>query len=383
MSDITQDRLTRTQITYFVATGFTNEYSDEELYYMTKAMAETGERFQFKGIVADKHSVGGIAGNRTTMIVVPIIASLGLTIPKTSSRAITSPSGTADTMEVLAPVSFDAAQIKRLVLKNKGCIVWGGGVNLAPADDKILKVAYPIALEPYSKMVVSIMAKKVAAGVTHLIIDLPVGPSTKVPDRAKAKEIIKKFSYIAKRFGIKLKVIITESEDPVGRGVGPALEARDVLRVLQQRPGDLENKALHLAGELLELTGRAKKGEGSKLAWQALESGKAWKKMQDIIKSQGGKPNIDPNSLVLSAHKKYVTANRSGRIVAVNNKNINIICRLLGNPSDKRAGIYLNKEIGEMVKKGERLFTLYADGQPRLKLALVALKESGIFTIKS
>jgi len=207
MSDISQDRLTRTQITYFVATGFMNEYSDEELYYMTKAMAATGETLKFPGIVADKHSVGGLAGNRTSMIVVPIIASLGITIPKTSSRAITSPAGTSDTMEVLAPVSFTAKEITTMVKKNKGCLVWGGGFNLAPADDKILKVSYPISLEPYNKMIVSIMAKKVAAGISHLVIDMPVGKSTKVPNMKKANAIEKNFKYLAKRFGIKIKVI--------------------------------------------------------------------------------------------------------------------------------------------------------------------------------
>ncbi len=386
MSDIVQDRLTRTQITYFVASGFLNKYSDEELYFLTKAMAETGDMIKFKGIVADKHSIGGLAGNRTSMIVIPIVASLGITIPKTSSRAITSPAGTADTMEVLAKVTFSTQRIKQMVHKNRACLVWGGGLNLAPADDKILNVSYSISMEPLDKAVVSIMAKKVAAGVTHLIIDMPVGKSTKIPDTKTANYLESKFLYIAKRFNIKTKVIRTHSEDPVGFGVGPALEARDVLRVLQQkdeRPGDLENKSLHLAGELLELVGRAKKGEGSKLAWTALESGSAWKKMQTIIKEQGGNPNIEPNSIVLSAHKKYINAGNSGVINFVDNKAITTLCRILGAPSEKLAGIYLNKEFGQKVKKGERLFTMYAGNAQRLKLAQASLENIQIFRIGS
>ena len=384
-SDIATGILTRTETTYFVASGFMHEYTNQELYYMTKAMAETGETIKFPGIVADKHSVGGLAGNRTSMVAIPILASLGLTIPKTSSRAITSPAGTSDTMEVLAPVSFEASEIKKIVKKTGSCLVWGGGLNLAPADDKILKVSYPLSLEPYSKMIVSIMAKKVAMGVTHLVIDMPVGPTTKIPNMKIAKELEVKFKFIAKKFGIKIKVIMIKTEDPVGKGVGPALEARDVLRVLQQKdnyPADLANKSIHLAGELLELTGKAKKGKGSEMAWKALESGKAWKKMQEIIKAQGGNPNINPNEIVLAAHKRYVNAKKSGKIIFTDNKAINTIARIMGAPADKLAGVYLNKEYGDQVKKGERLFTLYTRHKNRLKLAEKALEKMNIFKIK-
>lgn len=383
-SDISSGILTRTETTYFVASSFIKSYSNRELYYMTKAMAETGEVLKFPGMVADKHSVGGLAGNRTTMVVIPILASLGLTIPKTSSRAITSPAGTSDTMEVLADVSFSAKEIKNIVKKAGGCLVWGGGLNLAPADDKILKVSYPLSLEPYDKMLVSIMAKKVATGVTHLIIDMPVGKTTKIPDMKIAKQLEKKFIYIAKQFGIKIKVIMIRAEDPVGLGVGPSLEARDVLRVLQQKdnyPADLANKSIRLAGELLELTGAAKKGQGAAMAWQTLESGAAWKKMQEIIKLQGGNPDIDPNEIVLGACKKYYNAKRSGRINFTDNKAINTIARILGAPKDKLAGIYLNKEYDDHVKKGERLFTLYARNHERIALADKALEKMDIFKI--
>ena len=383
-SDIASGVLTRTEITYFSASGFMRKYTDEELYFMTKAMAETGEMLKFPGMVVDKHSVGGLAGNRTTMVVIPIIAALGLTIPKTSSRAITSPAGTADTMEVLAPVSLSADKIKEIVKKHGACLVWGGGLNLAPADDKLLQVSYPISLEPYSKMLVSIMAKKVACGVTHLVIDMPVGKTTKIPDMETAKDLEKKFKYLAGKFKIKIKVIMTKTEDPVGRGVGPALEARDVLRVLQQKdnyPADLANKAIHLAGELLELCGKAKKGEGATMAWKTLESGKAWAKMQDIIKAQGGNPNVQPDDIVIGACKKYFNAEKSGKITFTDNKMINVIARILGAPADKLAGVYLNKEFNDKVKKGERLFTLYARSKDRIKLANKALEKGEIFRI--
>ncbi|MBT4209899.1 MAG: AMP phosphorylase [Candidatus Komeilibacteria bacterium] len=384
-SDIAKGILTRTETTYFVASSFIRDYDDQELYFMTKAMAETGEMLKFPHkMVVDKHSVGGLAGNRTTMIVIPIIAALGLVIPKNSSRAITSPAGTSDTMEVLAPVSFSAKEIKKIVKKVGGCLVWGGGLNLAPADDKILKVSYPLSMEPYDKMLVSIMAKKVASGVTHLVIDMPVGETTKIPNMKIAKELERKFKYIARKFNIKIKVIMIQTEDPIGMGVGPALEARDVLRVLQQKdnyPADLANKAIHLAGELLELAGKAKKGQGAAIAWKTLESGAAWKKMQEILKAQGGKYDIDPNDIVLAAHKKYYNAPKSGRIIFTDNKGINTIARILGAPADQLAGIYLNKEFDDHVKKGERLFTLYARTKERIKLADKGLEKINIFKI--
>ncbi|MFA5030787.1 MAG: thymidine phosphorylase family protein [Patescibacteria group bacterium] len=384
--DIVHNNIGTTEITYFVASGFMHSYSSEELFYLTKAMAETGERLKFPGkIVADKHSVGGLAGNRTTMIVIPIIASFGITIPKTSSRAITSPSGTADTMEVLAHVSFPTKKIKEIVRKTHACLVWGGSVNLAPADDKIIHISHPLSLEPYSKMVVSIMAKKVAMGVTHLVIDMPYGSTTKIPDIKTARKIKKIFSYVAKKFKIKLNVQMIPAREPVGRGVGPALEARDVMLVLQQkswRPKDLERKAIRLAGILLELIGKVKKGTGQKLAADVLYTGKAEKKMRDIIELQGGNSKVDSEDLIKTARRMRICAKRSGKIFGVNNRSIDEIARILGAPYDKQAGVYLHKRYGERVRKGEKLFTIYSSSQDREALAKNALKNVIIYSIR-
>jgi AMP phosphorylase len=386
MKDISENRLSSVGITYFAASSFFYPYTNDELFYMSKAMAETGEILKFgKGIIADKHSIGGIAGNRTTMVAVPIIASLGIKIPKTSSRAITSPTGTADTMEVLAPVTFSIQEMKEIVNKTNACLAWGGGFNLAPADDKILKVSYTLSLEPYDKMIVSIMAKKIATSVTHLVIDMPIGETTKVTNYKTALELKKKFEYIANKYGIKIKVVITNSSDPVGRGVGPALEARDVLRVLQQkenRPIDLEQKSLKLSGILLELTGKAAEGDGYNLAKKQLQSKAAWSKMSEIIKAQGGKPNLDSEEVTLGAVKYYVNSDNKGVVRITNNKRINDLCRILGAPGDKLAGIYLNKEIGNSVVKGERLFTMYARNEVRMSLAKEAIKKIKIFELQ-
>ncbi len=383
--DIVDGHLGTTELTYFVASSFVREYSNDELFALTKAIATTGEQLRFgRKIVADKHSVGGLAGNRTTMVVVPIIASLGICIPKTSSRAITSPAGTADTMEVLAPVTHPVERIRRIVQKHNACMVWGGGLALAPADDRIIKVSRPLSLEPYSKMIVSIMAKKVAMGVTHLVIDMPYGPTTKIPDLATAQRLAAKFRYLGRRFGITVKVAMIKALEPIGRGVGPALEARDVLRVLQQkeyRPRDLEEKAIRLAGLLVELIGVARKGTGSSVVRDQLVSGRAWRSMQGIIRAQGGNPSIDSEDVTLGAKRLRVVAKHSGVVTAVNNRAIDELARSLGAPDDKVGGLHLKKRLGDTVVTGEVLYTCYASSASRLALAEAALRHVHVFTV--
>jgi putative thymidine phosphorylase len=385
--DIVDRRLGPIEITYFMASSFVKPYSIPELIALTRAMAETGEQLRLPGrrMVVDKHSVGGLAGNRTTMLVVPMVASLGLTIPKTSSRAITSPAGTADTMEVLAPVQFTLPEIRRLVNRTNACIIWGGGLAIAPADDLIIRVSRPLSFEPYDKMIVSILAKKVAMGVKALVIDMPVGPSAKVSDFAIAKVLASKFETVARPFGIKVKVIPTAAREPVGQGIGPVLEARDVLRVLQQRetrPRDLEAKAIRLAGELLELAGRARRGKGAALAHRTLKSQQAWKKMQEIIHAQGGNPSIDADDLPVSRVKARIVADRDGTVTSVDNHAIDHIAKTLGAPEAKTAGIYLHRRIGSVVERGQKLFTLYAPNRERLNLALAAVPHVRIFSIR-
>jgi AMP phosphorylase len=384
--DIVDHRLGTIEVTYFMASSFVKPYSLRELIALTRAMAQTGEQLQLPGRrVVDKHSVGGLAGNRTTMLVVPIVASLGLTIPKTSSRAITSPAGTADTMEVLAPVTFPMTAIRRIIQRTNACLIWGGGLAIAPADDLIIRVSRPLSFEPFDKMIVSILAKKVAMGVRFLVIDMPVGPSVKVTDFATAHVLARKFDRVASAFGIKVKVLPTEAKEPVGRGIGPQLEARDILRVLQQkenRPRDLETKAVRLSGELLELAGRARRGKGAGLALDSLRSGRAWKTMQSIIRAQGGNPGVDAETLPQSNIRVRITADRSGTIVAVNNRAVDHVAKTLGAPESKLAGLYLHRRLGETVERGQKLLTLYAPTRDRLTLALTAIARDPVFTVR-
>ena len=377
--DIVNYHLDDIQISFFVASAFMkNGFSNEEIYYLTRAMAETGEIMHWDGKVADKHSIGGLPGNRTTPIIVSIVSSLGILMPKTSSRAITSEAGTADVMEVLTPVEFSSDKIREIVNKTKACIVWGGALRLAPADDRILKVSYELGIEPYSKMIVSIMSKKVAIGATHLVIDMPIGEGAKIENYREAMKVKKIFEFLGKKFHIKVKVVIENVGKPIGRGIGPILEICDVLRVLQQkdnRPLDLEKRAIKLTGNLLEILGKARKGQGEKLAQQQLISGEAFKQFQKIINAQGGKEDIDSETMILGANTYKITSDKKGIIKKIDLKHLIRIVRLLGSPITKEAGVYLNKTVGEKVEVGETLITLYTDNDQRLHLALTELQK--------
>ncbi|HLD72577.1 MAG TPA: AMP phosphorylase [Candidatus Nanoarchaeia archaeon] len=367
MDDLTHDRLTDIEKTYFVSAGFTHGWSHEEIVDMTKAMVNTGDKIKFKGTTLDKHCIGGLAGNRTTMIVIPIIAAAGFTIPKTSSRAITSPAGTADTMECLAKVELSKQKIISIVHKAKACIVHGGSMNLAPADDKIIEVEHPLSIDAEGQLLASVMAKKFSVSANHVLIDIPMGKKAKVKSLEEAKHLKEMFELIGRKLGMHVKVIVSDGSQPVGRGVGPLLEAEDVLAVLRNDPSapeDLKNKSISLAGMLLEMTSKYKPGKGIEKAKEILESGKAHHKMQEIIEAQGRQPKPKLGECWCGTK-----AEKAGTVREIDNDIIAKVARIAGAPEDKGAGLYLHKKVNERVKKGELLYTLYAENKAKLELA--------------
>ncbi|OGK19740.1 hypothetical protein A3D80_03260 [Candidatus Roizmanbacteria bacterium RIFCSPHIGHO2_02_FULL_40_13b] len=387
MDEIAHHKMGDILTTYFVASSFQQGFSEEELYHFTKAMVETGKKIKFDGIVADKHCIGGIAGTRTSMIIVPIIAAAGFKIPKLSSRAITSPAGTADSMETLAQVSFKVDKVHDIVEKVGGCIVWNGNMGIAPADDIIIQVEEPLSFESYDKVIVSIMAKKIAVSANHLILDIPVGATMKVRNTEDAEKIAAKFKRLAKRFNIEITIDINYMYEPAGRGVGPALEALDVLYILEQsplRPINLEKKALRLTGKLLDSCFKHAQidKDGEKEALHLLQSGQALKKFKEIIKAQDGDDHVTSRSFTIKGHNAELKAIHSGKISKVNNFNINTIARILGAPEDQYAGIYLLKRRGESIKKGEALLRFHSTDKYKLKEAQDTIINIPIYTIE-
>jgi len=359
--DIAELRYSKVELSAFVVACAQAGMEREEVLYLTQAMVASGERLSWGGdLVADKHCIGGIPGNRTTLILTPIVAAHGMLIPKTSSRAITSPSGTADTMEVLARVDLTPERLRAIVAQEHGCLAWGGRARLAPADDVLITVERPLSLDSPGQMVASILAKKLAAGATHLLVDIPMGPTAKVRRRSEALRLRKLFEYVGDSLGMHLEVLLTDGSQPIGRGVGPVLECRDALAVLHNAPdapGDLREKALLLAGHILEFDPAVRGGSGYSLAREILVSGRAAAKLEAIIDAQGR----NPRRPTLGRLRHEIPAATDGVVTAIDNFQIARIARLAGAPMDQGAGVDLFRKLGDPVQQGEALYAIYAE----------------------
>jgi thymidine phosphorylase len=381
IKDITLGRYSDIQISSFLTACAGGRMSEGEIIDLTKAMINAGDVLSWDSdIIVDKHCVGGLPGNRTTPIIVAIVAQFGLTMPKTSSRAITSPSGTADTMEVLAPVKLDIVSIKDVVGKENGCIVWGGSVALSPADDILIRVETALNLDSEGQLIASILSKKIAAGSTHVLIDIPIGPTAKVRSEEMANTLKSYLESVAVTFNIVVKVIFSDGAQPVGYGIGPTLEARDVVSVLKcnkDAPRDLRQRAITLAGNIIEFSPKVKEGEGCQIATDILDSGAAWEKFQAICNAQGGMREI--------AKAKYTHSYRAkinGIVTQIDNRYIATIAKLAGAPNDKVAGVDLHVFVKDEVKQGDVLFTIHSDSEGELEYVLNYLNEESDEIIK-
>ena len=379
--DTLDSRLSDLDLAAFVTACAGDRLNEAETVALTRAMKEAGQTLDWgQHTVLDKHCVGGLPGNRTTPIVVAIVAAAGHLIPKTSSRAITSPAGTADTMEVMAPVALDAAALRRVVEAEGGCLVWGGGLALSPADDHFIRVERPLDFDSTGQLVASVLSKKAAAGATHVLIDMPVGPTAKVRSAGAAEALGIRLSSVGKALGLNLALHISDGVAPVGRGMGPALEAMDVLAVLRRAPDapvDLRARALDLAGHLLDLAPDAVVGQGRDRAQALLDSGAAEAKFMAICAAQGGfrKPGT-------AAQQIEIRAPHAGQLTAIDNRRIARIAKLAGAPRQKNAGIRLLVRIGDWVDKGQPLYELHAETPGELAYALAyAESQTGVLTL--
>ncbi|MBI5051507.1 AMP phosphorylase [Candidatus Micrarchaeota archaeon] len=384
VEDIMDGKLGEAETAAWVSAAYMKGFSDSEIVALANATVKSGDHLDLgkKGVV-DKHCSGGVAGNRTTMLIVPIIACTELYIPKTSSRAITSAAGTADAVEVLAEVNFSIEELKEIVLKSHGAMVWGGGIKLAPVDDRLIRIRNPLSLDPEGMLLASILGKKKSVGAKYVIIDIPVGRGAKFADMDKAQDLAKHFIKIGSTMGMDVEALITDGAEPVGNGIGPGLECRDVLEVLEgQGPEDLRHKACTMAGKLLELCGKTIKGKGYDVANNLLKNGKALKKFREIIELQGGDGKVKSSDVPVGHYKYDVKADVDGQIFHIDNKVISKIARIAGAPMDKGAGIYLDMLRGDRVKKGDKLFTIHAESETKLDFAIKALKDLEPFEMR-
>jgi len=367
--DIVARRYSGIEMAALITAASGNHLTPNEVIDLTRAMVRAGTQLQWhRACVVDKHCIGGLAGNRTTPIVVAIAAEMGLTMPKTSSRAITSPAGTADTMAMLAPVDLNEVQIHQVVESCGGCVAWGGAMNLAPADDLLIHIERALDVDSVGQMVASVLSKKIAAGSTHVVIDIPVGPTAKVRDLPQAQVLADLMKRVATAFGLHVRVLISDGMQPVGRGIGPALEAHDVLATLRNQsdaPADLRARALYIAAAVLELGGVASSANAYAMAEDCLVSGRAWRRFQAICQAQGGMRT--PGR---AAFQQPVPSPCTGRVIAIDNRRLSRVAKLAGAPASPLAGLTLDVHLNDMVVAGQSLFTLHAQSPGELAYAM-------------
>lgn len=380
INDIAAGRYADVHLAMFLTSMAARDPDDDELADMIAAMVDVGERLEWpRETIVDKHCVGGLPGNRTTPLVVAIVAEHGLWMPKTSSRAITSPAGTADTVETMTRVDLDIATLRAVVEKVGGCMAWGGAMRLSPVDDTLIRVERLMDIDAEGQMVASVLSKKVAAGSTHLVLDVPVGETAKVRARADAERLAARLQTVGERFGMKVRVLITDGSQPVGRGIGPALEAHDLLAVLandKDQPHDLRKRAVLLAGALLELAGAAESGQGAAMAEASLANGRARARFEAICRAQGGlrqPPRAE--------HEWPMPSGHPGLVTRFDNRRLAQVAKLAGAPSAAAAGVYMHVRLGDRVEEGQPLYTIHAESQGELNYAREYALANGIVGI--
>lgn len=369
IKDIVNNSLSDPEIALFVSGMYENKMSFKETVDLIESFVESGERLSLKGkYIVDKHSIGGIPGNRTTPLVVSICAAAGLIFPKSSSRAITSAAGTADVINAITKVEFSKKELMRIIGKTGAFMIWGGAIEFVPADSKIIRIEKMLKIDPKPQLLASILSKKIAVGSKYVIIDIPYGKNAKV-DKKEGLMLKRLFEKYGKHFKLKLKAVLTKGNEPIGNGVGPFLELEDVIKVLdpsQNGPKDLKDKSVFLSGQILEMTGKAKKGKGERMALEILESGRAFRKFEEIIKAQKGSIKI----MKFGKFRKDILAHRDSKILEINNLKINFLARIAGCPIDRSSGLYIYHHVGEKLKKGDKIITIYAESNPRLNEAI-------------
>lgn len=369
IQDIKAGRYSDIQMAAYVTACAGDRLDLDETIAITQAMIDSGKRFQWPfDKVMDKHCVGGLPGNRTTPIVVAIVAANGLHMPKTSSRAITSPAGTADTMEALTNVQLAFEQMQQVVEEQGACLAWGGSVSLSPTDDMIIRIERALDLDSEGQLVASVISKKVAAGAKQVLIDIPVGPTAKVRTHDMAEKLATILIETGKAVGLEVRTIITDGSQPIGHGIGPSLEAKDVLAVLKNSnsaPKDLLEKSLHLAAILLEMGEKAAYRQGYELAKKTLENGQALAKFKEICQAQG-----DWKTPEKAPYQHCIRSQRDGTVTYFNNRFISRLASLAGAPNNKTAGIELHVHLGETLSVGDPLITLHAEAPGELDYAL-------------
>jgi pyrimidine-nucleoside phosphorylase len=363
--------------------------SGAELAALTEAMLHSGDVLSFPELPAakvDKHSTGGV-GDKTSLILAPIVASAGLYVPMISGRGLGHTGGTLDKLESIPGfnVNLSLPEFRR-VLTECGCGLIGQTAEIAPADKKLyaLRDVTGTVESPFL-ICASIMSKKLAEGIDALVLDVKTGSGAFMKKKEDSIFLAELMVETGARMGKKMVALITDMDQPLGRMVGNALEVVECIEVLNGGgPEDLRELSLQLSAWMFYLGQRAKSvEEGYKLAADAIASGRALKKFREIVRRQGGDERVmdDPNLLPQAKHTIKFTAAQPGFVVSMDCERIGTASVVLGGGREKKedsvdpaVGLVLHKKVGDEVMQGEPICTVYYNSDQRLEEALAMLR---------
>lgn len=358
IKDIASGRYSKMDIAAFLV-ACTSSMSATELVSFTEALvAQKVLHWDEKSMVVDQHCLGGVPANKTDLVILAIVSAYGLPIAKTCIRSLTSCAGVADTMGVLANVDYNTSKFQKLVRANNGAIVNYDVLEETKVNHLLHDVRSQLGINQNELVIASILAMMISSGVSHLVLDVPVGENARVHSTNEAIRIRKQVEYIGDMLGLSIDVVITDGSEPIGNGIGAVLEARDVMKILRNKedaPIDLKEKSLFLAGRVLEFDPQLRGGQGYAVAKEILENGRALEAFQRIVNAQG--VHEVP---ALGQYVREVVAPYDGIVSAVNNTIINKIGVYAGATQCLGSGVDLNKKIGDKVKAGDVLYTIYS-----------------------
>jgi len=367
IKDIGSRRYSNTDIASFlVASG--SFMSATEVLAMTEALvSEHALTWDDENIVVDQHCLGGVPGNKTDIVVMAIVAAYGLPMPKTASRSLTSCAGVADTFGVVANVELEDKQFQRLVKENRAALAYYNALSISDVNKLVFSIERQLGIVKQEHVVASMLAMKKSAGVTHLLVDIPVGPNSRIKSTNEAMRLRKLIEYIGDMSQMAVDVVITDGSEPVGYGVGPVLEARDVVRVLNNKPDapeDLKEKSLFLAGKILEFDPKLRGGQGYAVAKELLQSGAALATFNRIAAAQGRQSAQQMGHL-----SRDIVASTSGVVESIDNSRIIKIGVWAGAGQHEGAGVDLFKKVGDTVREGDPLYRIYSCASADFALA--------------
>ena len=358
VNDIVSHRYSNMDIASFLVASGSFMTAPEVLALTESLIGDDAMRWDDENIVVDFHCFGGVPGNKTDIIIAAIVAAYGLPMPKTASRSLTSCAGVADTFAVLANVDIDEAKFKSLVRENRAAIANYNTLPIAEASKIVSAVERHLGLLQLQHLAASILAIKLAAGVTHLVLDIPVGPNSRIKSTNEAMRLRKLVEYVGDMLSLEIDAVITDGSEPIGNGIGAVLEARDVMKVLRNKPDapqDLLEKSLFLAGRILEFDPKLRGGQGYAVAKEILTSGRALEAINKMIYSQGKAPQPQLGHLI-----RDIVATQNGVVESIDNQRINRIGVLAGASQYPGAGLDLLKKVGDPVEQGETLYRIHS-----------------------